>query len=426
MKQSTKYLKITINIVSVVIIFLFCFLLLPKLMVFFMPFVIAAVIAMIANPVVRFLERKVKIVRKAGTAFVMIVVIALIVFLGYLVIARITEEIVSLAYDAPKLWASTEQTLKSLTGVYNSYLNLMPEGVHKWFDDITVSAGKDLGEWSSGLGTSAAHMTSSIAQNIPLLLISVIMTILASYFFLAEREYVVRLMGRVLPKSFIRRWYVVYGMMKDAVGGYFKAQFKIMAIVYVVLIAGLLILGCENALLLALLIAFLDFLPFFGTGTVMIPWALIKLLQSDYRMAAGLLITWGASQLIRQLVQPKFVSDSIGLAPIPTLLLLYLGFRLGGPAGLILAVPLGMIVINLYRAGVFSNFIYSIQLVFADISRLRRFSDEELESEGIKPHDTSEHKGSGNKDTEHKGPDHKGPEHKGFWHKGRKDSTRNG
>ena len=58
---------------------------------------------------------------------------------------------------------------------------------------------------------------------------------------------------------------VMYNL-KYAVGGYFKAQFKIMAVVGLILLCGFLILGVDYAFLLAILIAFLDFLPFFGTG----------------------------------------------------------------------------------------------------------------------------------------------------------------
>ena len=64
-------------------------------------------------------------------------------------------------------------------------------------------------------------------------------------------------------------------MLFRSVGGYFKAQFKIMGIVALILFVGFLILRIKFAVLLALLIAFLDFLPFFGTGTALIPWAVL-------------------------------------------------------------------------------------------------------------------------------------------------------
>ena len=124
----------------------------------------------------------------------------------------------------------------------------------------------------------------------------------------------------------------------------------------------------------------------------MIPWAVVMIIQQDYKMAVGLLIVWAIGQAIRQFIQPKLVGDSIGLSPIPTLFLLYIGFRVGGPLGLIIAVPIGMVIINLYKAGVFSNFKYSMILLFRGIENMRRFTPEELRLEGIETENNDEKK----------------------------------
>ena len=101
-----------------------------------------------------------------------------------------------------------------------------------------------------------------------------------------------------------------------------------------------------------------------------------------------MMVIWGLSQLVRQLIQPKLVGDSLGMPAIPTIVLLYVGFRAGGAMGLIIAVPIGMIVYNLYRAGLFSNFIYSTRMLLNDFRRMRIFTSEELKQEGIEETDT--------------------------------------
>lgn len=222
-----------------------------------------------------------------------------------------------------------------------------------------------------------AEAAGNFAKNLPLIIIGVIMAVLSSYFFIAEREYVIKLVKSVASESALSRWDVVYSTMKDAVGGYFRAQFKIMGVVFAIILVGLAILGVDYAILLALLIALLDFLPFFGTGAVMWPWAIYQLIERNYIMAVGLVIIWAVSQLIRQLIQPKLVGDSIGLEPIPTLILLYIGFRIGGAFGLIIAVPIGMIIINLYRAGMFSNFVKSVKILTREANSFRHIEDED-------------------------------------------------
>lgn len=383
MKQSTKYLKITVNILSMAAVFLFCVYLLPKILLYFMPFMIAGIVALMANPLVKFLEQKLKIVRKAGSVVVIVLVLGLVVFVCYLIIAKLISETIGFFSNAQDIWKTISDAVISIRNDYLLFFKKMPAGVQNWLDGAGESATESVTAWISGLGQPLADFAGKIASNLPLLIIDIIMAVLASYLFVAERETVVRFIKKIVPKRLTDRFELVTSTMKTAVGGYFVAQFKIMIVVYAILLVGFALLGVEYAFLIALLIAILDFLPFFGTGTAMWPWAVVKIVQGDYKKAIWILVIWVISQLVRQLIQPKLVGDSVGLEPIPTLLFLYVGFRVGGPFGMIIAVPVGMILINLYKAGVFSNFVYSIQLLVRDIARIRVYDKKDLVDEGI-------------------------------------------
>ncbi len=175
------------------------------------------------------------------------------------------------------------------------------------------------------------------------------------------------------------RYDMVRRSILKSVGGYFKAQLKIEVWMYLLLVVGLSVLRVDYVLLIALGIAFLDLLPFFGTGTVMVPWALIKIFSGDYKMAIGLLIIWGGGQLARQIIQPKIVGDSIGVAPIPTLFLLFIGYKLGGVIGMIIAVPLGMLLSTMYQEGVFDTTRNSIAILVSGLNHFRKLRPEDLE-----------------------------------------------
>ena len=148
---------------------------------------------------------------------------------------------------------------------------------------------------------------------------------------------------------------------------------------YVIVLIGLSVLQVKYATLIAIVIAILDLLPVFGTGTVLIPWAIVKLVEGNYKMAVGLMILWGVGQLFRQIIQPKIVGDSIGLAPLPTLILIYIGWQLGGVVGMLIAVPVGVLAINLIQAGVFNSARQSIQILVKDFSAFRRYTNEDLD-----------------------------------------------
>ena len=388
MKSSTKYLKIVYNYLFAIIIGVLLIVVLPWALAYFWPFVVAAIIAAIANPLVRFLEKKMKIRRKAGSVFVIILTLAAVAAAFYGVMYLLVSQIVGFFTSAPDMWAKVTVSIQNLSREVSHRFALLPKGSRDFFANLGENIYDSLSEVGTSIGERAAESAGNGVKNAPQFLVGIIMCILASYLFVAERDKIGVYFMRLIPDHITERFLIVTGTMKSAVGGYFKAQFKIMGFVYVILFVGFLVLRIDYAFLIALLIAALDFLPFFGTGVVMWPWALYAFLQKDYKLAIGMMIVWGASQLIRQLIQPKLVGDSIGMPAIPTLILLYVGFRVAGALGLILAVPVGMIVYNLYKAGLFSNFIYSTRMLLTDFRRMRIFTPEELSAEGIEETDT--------------------------------------
>ncbi len=167
--------------------------------------------------------------------------------------------------------------------------------------------------------------------------------------------------------------------LMSALGGFLLAQFKIMFIIFLILLAGLLILRNPYALFLALLIAFLDLLPILGTGTVLIPWAVIVFFSGHFRQGIILLIIYVICLLTRQILQPKIIGDSIGMGTLSTLFLIYTGFKLQGVQGMILALLLGTIVITLYRLGLFDNKIKRLRCL---IDAYRHYDDQRFGDAG--------------------------------------------
>lgn len=379
MKSSRKYFKALTNLGVAVVILLLVILLLPRILVLFMPFVLAGIISMIASPLVRFFEEKIKLKRKWASAFVIIVVIALVVLVLYLVGAKLIEEGIGLLGALPEMWDSMKADLSSVGESLNGIFEKLPQDTQQTIANL----GDQVGEFMAGLferiGTPTITAAGNFAKQLPSVLIGIIMCLLASYFFVADRYQIGSWIRKHTPASVMSRYDMVRRSILKSVGGYFKAQLKIEVWMYLLLVVGLTILRVDYALLIAVGIAFLDLLPFFGTGTVMVPWALIKIFSGDYKMAIGLLIIWGGGQLARQIIQPKIVGDSIGMAPIPTLFLLYVGYKLGSVVGMIIAVPLGMLVSTMYQEGVFDTTKNSIAILISGLNHFRKLQPEDLE-----------------------------------------------
>ncbi len=314
MRQSIKtYLKVILNLITALIVLLLCIFLLPKCIFFFMPFVIGWIISLIAAPVVRFFEEKLKVRRKGASVIVIVAVLSAVILLFYGIGAKLVKEGISFVNELPMLWEGImeefNQVGENLEGVYNR----LPEDMQQTLDNIGSQMGEYFGSLMEGVGTPTFEAVGNVAKQLPDIFLGVVMCILSAYFFVADKSYMSNIMKKYVPDSVRYRFDLIRRSFRNAVGGYFKAQFKIECWIYILLVIGLLALHVRYALLVALGIAFLDFLPVFGTGTVMIPWAVIEILSKDYKMAVGLLIIWCVGQLVRQMIQPKIVGDSIGV-----------------------------------------------------------------------------------------------------------------
>ena len=351
--KGRENIKFLVNLLISLVILLLCIFLLPRLLVFFMPFVIGWIISCIANPPVAFLERKLKIRRKAGTVVVIVCVIAAVTGIIYGVGVVLFRQISGFISEIPTMWAAVQEDFDNLGKVIGRYVDVTNPSLMDTISSIGVSISDGIKNLTNNLDFSAFEGMGSMVGSIASVIISIIMCMLSAYFFIADREWVSNALEKYMPKSISHKFDVFVNSIKQAVGGYLKAQLRIEVWMYLLLVIGFTLLNVKYAILIALLVAFLDILPFFGTGIVLVPWAVVSVVGGNYIKALGFLVMWGVGQLFRQLIQPKIMGDSIGMEPIPTLFLLFIGYKIAGVGGMLLAVPIGMIVVNMNEAGFF-------------------------------------------------------------------------
>ncbi len=342
-----------------------------KAIFYFMPFVIGWILSVIAGPLVTFLEKKLKIMKRLGSAITIILVLALCIGLIYLIISQIWEEISVLIRNFPSMYHDLERGLSQIGTQGNTLFERFPEQIQNSWATLMNNLDDTASSLIGRIGEPTIEVAGNVAKRIPSVLIGTIVAFVSAYFFIADKENLGEWVKKVVPKSITSRLLLVGENLKYAMGGYFKAQFKIMGVVFAILLVGFTMMQIRFSILLAIAIAFLDFLPFFGTGTALIPWAIYKFLVGDYKMVAALVILYGVTQLVRQLIQPKLVGDSMGLNPLYTLFLLYLGYRVGSVLGMIFAVPIGLILLNLYQAGAFDYILNDVKILAEGILSLR-------------------------------------------------------
>lgn len=369
------YNKILANYVMALAIVLFIIFVLPKALAFMWPFVVGWIIAMIANPLVHFLERRLKILRKHGTAIVIITVLGLIISLIYLLIYLLIKQGIGFVQNLPELYESVSSTIQTALDNWKGNISILPKGTQNYLYSIIGKTGDIINNlvgnvMSSNLTISNA---SSVVKSVAEGLLMTVITIILCYFLTAEHDNIVKAYHDKMPASIKRAYKVVKDNIVNAFVGYFKAQFKIMLCVFIIFAIGLMCLRVEYAVWIAMIIAFVDFLPVFGSGAIIWPWCLYEVVVGKYVYAIILFVIYLIGQAVRQFLQPKLVADSIGLSPLATVFYMFIGYRVGGVLGMIVAIPIGMIIVTFYKVGMFDNLIRGAKIIAGDFNKWRKF-----------------------------------------------------
>lgn len=377
--ETGKHLcKIILNLLISVVVFLLIIFVLPRVIVFFMPFVVGAVIAMLANPIVRVLEEHVKLRRKAGTVFTIVVVVGLVALILYGIGNLLMQQAIGFISNLPQMWESLEHELSEIASRFQGFYDKMPLQTQQQWNQIFRNLQSYIGDMVGRLSSPTVELVGNVAKNVPGILVGIVMGLLSAYFFVADRAWMNHVWHLYAPQGIKERCRIVSDSLKRAFGGYLMAQLRIEIWMYLLLVIGLSIAGVNYVMLVALGIAVLDLLPIFGTGTVLLPWAVIKVLGTDYRTAVILIALWGIGQILRQLIQPRIVGDSLGMPPIPTLILLHVGWKINGVWGMILAVPIGLVFLNLYKEGAFDTAKDSVVILTRDLASFCKYRREDF------------------------------------------------
>lgn len=126
---------------------------------------------------------------------------------------------------------------------------------------------------------------------------------------------------------------------------YGKAQLIIMGITMVLCSVGIFMTGNPYSLLIGSVIAVLDALPAIGSGIILIPWTIFKVLKGQLFHGALLITVYALCQIVRQLVESKIIGDRLEVKPIFTIIAMYAGIRLFGIMGFILG-PAALVIIK--------------------------------------------------------------------------------
>lgn len=316
-----------------------------------LPFLLGAGLALLAEPMVRVFCHRCRLPRGIGAAIGVSMAFCFLFLLLLLLAALAVKELRALAGVLPDLGGMAKTGIRSLSGWLQGMTRHAPES-------LRAPLSRSIGEFFSG-GTALLDrgvgyvlgLAGGVLSHIPDGAFGTGTAIISSFMISAKLPAIRRRLDALLPREKLAPVLETLGRIRSALGGWIKAQLKLSAVTWAILAVGFLLLRIPYAPLWALLVAALDAFPVLGTGTILLPWSLICLLQGDTARCIGLLGIYASAALIRSVLEPRLVGRHLGLDPLVTLFALYAGYRLAGLPGMLLSPMAAVTIVNVLSRG---------------------------------------------------------------------------
>lgn len=327
--------------------FLAVILALKYLMPYLLPFAAGLVIALLAEPLVSFSVKYFRMPRGAaaglGVSITLLLSLALLSVLGALAV----KELGMLANALPDMENTAREGLNTAENLLMGAAKKAPKGIRPLLLRSVSSIFDQDSQLFGGLSERLPRMVTEFLSRIPTGALTFGTWLLASFMISARLPKLKTQLSEKLPPVWKETYIPAIKRTKKALGGWFKAQAQISGITFVIITVGFLLLKIPYAPLWAALVALVDAVPVLGTGTVLIPWGIVSILQEQHLLAAGLFGIYGICLLTRTVLEPRLMGRNLNLDPLVTLICLYLGFRIWGVLGLLAAPVLAATVKNL-------------------------------------------------------------------------------
>ena len=304
-----------------------------------LPLALAYVGARAVRPLSRMLCKASRANEKAVGALLAVVLCGVGVYAVSAVSVKLGEELWSLVDELPRFVDSVLELVQRISDSIpwkktdGGRMMEMLEGV--------------LREVAEYMGSSVAKLLGSVVSSFPRLLMGTLVSSVGFIYLASDMDGAAKSIMTLVPEKYRERVKTVFLDVSEAVFSYIRAYATIMSVNFVILSVGLTAVGAKNPLLGGVLTAFVDALPLLGCGTVLIPWAAWCFLSGEAIRGAGLLILLGVIYIVRQFLEPRVIGKMTGVHPFVALASVYVGLKLGGVGGMIVA-PIILMCVNQY------------------------------------------------------------------------------
>jgi sporulation integral membrane protein YtvI len=302
-----------------------------------LPFLLVGAVALLAEPGVRMGQRALKLPRGVASAAGVTLSLLLLAGIVFSLAALLLRELASLAGRLPDLQNTASEGMIVLQDWLVSAADKAPEGVRPVLTRTVLNAFDGGNVLMDRVSAQVPEAVTKIVSGVPSSLLGIGTGVLSAYMISFRLPALRQLACGYLPEKWRGQYLPALKRVRKTLGLWLLAQGKLMLVTWGIVSAGFLILGIYSGPFWAVLIALVDAVPLLGTGIILVPWAVVKLLQGQQFYAVVLLSVFAAATIARSTLEPRFVGKHLGIDPLLTLLALYVGYRVWGFVGLIAA-----------------------------------------------------------------------------------------
>lgn len=352
-KVGKRILIFVLTVLAIYIIF--------RLSIFYVPFLIAFIISLLIEPIIRKVMKITNLTRKTSAIITLFIVVGVIIGILVWGISAVITESTNLITWMNNNMSNISLTVKDFINNFRLDSIKIPEQVK----DIINNSFYQIIELAKGIAQKLLTYIINLVSQIPKISICIGITVIATYFVCTDKMYILDQIEHHLPRS----WTIKIGKkirkVISSLGGYLKAESILILISFIIVLIGLLIfsfagMNIQYPIIMAIVIGFVDALPILGSGTVMIPWAVISAFYGDIKLAIGLLGLFIVIIIVRQLIEPKLVSSHTGIHPIFTLIAMYTGFKIIGVIGMFVGPIILIIIKNVFETMIDNGLVKTI------------------------------------------------------------------
>jgi sporulation integral membrane protein YtvI len=349
-QKDDKKLQFIMDCVYITAIILIVWVFFRYLLGWILPFIIGYFIAAIVQPAVRLLHKRLKLNRRvAGVLTVLMFLVVIGLILG-LFITKAVSEFAAVAKLLPGLFEQLASSVAHISQNISVYVDSLPVSYSKSVATSLAGMSSELMKLSS-ISDGTISFLYNLLSKVPGLMLNTIVSVVSACFISMDYGEIRGFFLRQLPEKYQEWACDIKAFLFNTIAKLIRAYLILMAITFTELCVGLVLLRIPHAVAVAAAIAIVDLMPVLGTGTVIIPWAVIELLVGNFYLAFCLIAVYAIIMVVRNILEPKIVGYHLGLYPLVTLVALFVGLKVFGFSGMILFPMIIIILKHLQDTG---------------------------------------------------------------------------